>query len=826
MAKINKDFSRDRLSNYFVYESYDSHSGLFFNRGSIGFVLISNPLPGAEVSAQGEVADFIANSENLPDGSSLQTLLIGSNDVSFLLNRWEKERKGKGKIYEELAKKRCEFLTRKANDGLVKDSHLLISLTVPDTDTCRLGMERRKSSLVSTLESIGLFTKSLDDVHLISILQKIWGRDNYGAAEINPYEVLSEQILPVDFSLYEDDNLVSLKEDEAFICLEPQKRPLNWSLGLMDLFIGNENRKGEYIATDYLIHVGIHVLSNQSSQSTAAIAKREAIEKNISSGMGKFFPDLLDEAEDMRLAVSSIQAGDRMVHIHTNVILKGKKTKVEEYAKIYASIMRRNGWGFVPVKYDHLATMLSVMPMSMVEEEKSFFAKKIGGIAVALEKIGRGFKTISSESKALLSIIGEYKGNLNAPGLLLTGRRGQLKYYSQFGNGFLPHLSSGATGGDSNPNMVIAGVSGSGKSVVMQDIMLSILGIGGKVFVLDYGKSFVNLCKRLGGNYIEFNPSMPVSINPFSEVPLGDDRVSTEARSDFLASFPITLSTMAAPKDGTNDLQQTILSRALRESFELKKNKTQIDDIANWLFAQKDQVSQELGKMLFNYTSKGSYGGFFKGSAELTFNSNIVVIETDYLRNYPDLMAVIVQIMMTHINHTMAKGKTNKPSGIFIDEMKKTLKDPKTLKFIDEISRIVRKYNACTVVATQLVTDFHNLGADAMSIFEGASHKIIFKQTADTLNKMRSMALFKSYVDSDMRFKRLLSVESKKGKYGEFSIWSEGVSGDICRLRIDPFSLLLMSTDPTDKQLMKDYQASGLSISESINRILDERGQI
>jgi conjugal transfer ATP-binding protein TraC len=822
---IHADFKRERLAPHFVYESYDAETGFFFNRGSIGFVLIANPLPGAELTAQSEIAEFIANRENLPDGSSLQVLSVGSNDVRFLLNRWQSERSGNGKIFEDLASRRCQFLQEKAREeGVVKDSHLLISVTVPEMNTCIIAMERRRESLINCFKTIGLWTDSVDDIVLLSFLHKFWGNKKDVSIRVNPYESLSCQILPEDFSLYEDNDIVYLNDQEGFICLDAEDRPEEWSLGLMDLFLGNESRRGEYIGTDYLIHVGIHILKNQAMEKTALITKREAIEKNLKSGMGKWFPDLSEEARDMQCAVSSIQAGDRVIQIYNNVILKGQKTKIRNEAQSYCSMMRRNGWNFVNTRYDHLITMLSVMPMGLVEEDNSYFRKKVAGYGVMLASMGRGKKTVSSESKALLPIVGEYKGDLNAPGLLLTGRRGQLKFFSQYGNELAPHLSKGLWSALENYIICIAGVSGSGKSVCMQEIMLSTLGVGGRVFVLDYGKSFKNLCQMLGGNYIEFDPSRPISINPFSEVPMGDDKKSSEARVDFLASFPIILATMAAPKHGTTDLQQTNLTKALRVCWDNKKTETSIDDIACWLLEQENNlVANDLGRMLFNYTKKGAYGAFFSKKAELTLDASIVVIETDHLRNYPDLMAVVTQIMITHVNNTMAKGSTNKPNLLVFDEITKTLKNPLVLEFVAEIVRIVRKYMASVVVATQLLTDFHKLGAAAESIFEGASFKLIFKQNSDTLSKMRSIPMLQTYVDTDSKMRRMKSVESKKGEYGEFTIWADGINGDIARLRIDPFTLLLMSTNANDKQKIADYRASGLDLSDAINRVIEDR---
>jgi len=820
---IHADFQRERLSPHFVYESYDKESGMFFNRGSVGFVLIANPLPGADATAEDEIADFIANGDNLPNGSSIQILMIASSDINFLLNRWKNERVGD--IYCAMAERRCDFLNKKAKeDGVVKDSHLLISVTVPDLETDLLSMEQKRDSLKGTLQSIGLWTDNVDDRVLLSILHKIWGKKSVSETTVNPYASLSEQILPGDFTLYEEKDMVHLKDDECFISMDAEGRPMHWSLGLMDLFLGNEARKGEIITTDYLIHVGINILAKQTSSKGRIFAKREAVAKNIKSGLGKWFPDLVEENEDLSGAVKALQNNNRVVHIHTNVILKGSKSKVKLAAKSYSAMMRRNGWDFITTQNDHLAVMLGVMPMAIVEEEQGYLNKQLVGVGIGLADLGRGKQTVSGESKALMPIIGEYKGDLNAPGLILTGRRGQLKYFSQFGADFAPHLAN-SNGDLGNPNACIAGVAGSGKSVLMQEMMLSTLGIGGKVFVLDYGKSFKNLCQALEGNYIEFNPSNPISINPFSSVPIGNDRASVGARSDFLASFPITLATMAAPKHGTSDLQQTNLEEALRRCWDDKKQDLQIDDIANWLLTRENNiVANDLGRMLFNYTKDGAYGDFFQGKAEVTLNANIVVIETDHLRNFPDLMAVITQIMMTHINNTMAKGKTDKPSLLVFDEMTKTLENPTTLKFVAAVIRIVRKYKTSVVIATQLVTDFYDLGADAQSIFAGSDFKLIMRQKPDTLTTMRNLPLLKSYVESDERMSRMRSIKSSQGEYGEFTLWAPGINGDICQLRIDPFTLLLMSTNPTDKSLIAEKRQNGLSLTAAINDVLLERG--
>ncbi|KJV71725.1 TraC family protein [Orientia tsutsugamushi] len=390
-ASIHKDFDRERFSKHFVYESYDDETQLFFNRGSIGFVLLACPLAEASVSAQNEIAEFLKSDENLPAESSLQVLMIGSNNIEHFLSNWQSYRKGE--IFIELANKRTEFLRDQAQKvGSIKDVVLLISVTIPNLNANIDDMIRRRDALKDTFRSM----------------------------------------------------------------------------------------------------------------------------------------------------------------------------KAKQSAPAFCSMLRRSGLYFVPYKYDHVAVLLAALPMQLVEQgPKGVLGQKTSGVGVALSSLGRGIKTVSVESKVLLPIIGEWKGDLSSPGMLLAGRRGQIMYWSPFGGDLLPTLNKNAAAPNENFNLCIAGVPGSGKSVFMQELMLSVLGVGGKVFVLDYGRSFKRTCLILGGRYIEFDMKNPVSINPFSEVPEDDSAKSIEARSDFLSNFPSILATMAAPQYGTSDLQQPMLQRAV-----------------------------------------------------------------------------------------------------------------------------------------------------------------------------------------------------------------------------------------------------------------------
>ncbi|HJD59275.1 MAG TPA: conjugal transfer protein TraC, partial [Rickettsia endosymbiont of Omalisus fontisbellaquei] len=282
-AHIHKDFTRESLSKHFVYESYDEETEFFFNRGSVGFVLFGWALVGANLQAQNEIEEFLKSEENLPAGSSMQVLMIGSSRIDEFLINWQSYRRGE--IFCELAKKRVEFLRQKAiEEGTIKDIVLLISITVPSLNADLNEMDSRREALKNTFSSIGLKTENVNAEKLLTFVRIIFGWSEEEHEEINPHEILSRQVLPRDFALYEDDNLVMLNESHAFIALEAAKRPSEWRLSLMDLFLGNEMRKGEYIKSNFLIHFGLQILPNQLSARSTAITKREALGRNIAAG--------------------------------------------------------------------------------------------------------------------------------------------------------------------------------------------------------------------------------------------------------------------------------------------------------------------------------------------------------------------------------------------------------------------------------------------------------------------------------------------------------------------------------------------------------------
>ena len=409
--------------------------------------------------------------------------------------------------------------------------------------------------------------------------------------------------------------------------------------------------------------------------------------------------------------------------------------------------------------------------------------------------------TLSTVSSNLLPLQGEWQGT-KTPGMLLTGRRGQVFSWYPFDN------DAG------NYNACVVGRSGSGKSVFMQELMTSTLGLGGRVFVLDVGRSFEKTCFLLEGQFIEFSPKIPICLNPFSTIPADHE----EAAEDALAMLKSVLMLMAAPSQGVDDKGAALLEQAMLETWHRYHNASTITHMAKWLNDHSDKRANDLGQMLFPYTEQGTYGRFFNGVNTVNFQSNLVVVELEELKERKDLQAVIVQMVIISITNQMFLGDRQTPFHIVFDEAWDMLRGAQSGVFIETLARRLRKYRGSLIVGTQSVNDFFvNPGAQAA--FDNADWMCFLSQkpeSIDYLKKMDRVSL------SPQKEALLKSVKTRQGQYAEVMI--SGANGyAIGRLILDPFSSLLYSTKAEDYSAIQGLRHQGLSLGDSIDSLNHHR---
>lgn len=791
------------LSELLPYRSFDLETQLFMNRASVGFVIETLPLVGCGEDVPRQLTGLFQHA--FPMGSNLQCLLLASSRIGSSLNTWESARAGNpfngspfngtSDVLEELAKERAMYMRQLAQGQGVRTFRLILSYSEPGSLTQSVeDILALREQINTTLKGWGLPVKIWQPEDLLSGLDELLnpvGLSPLGGSENlnipwNIHDSLSHQLMsPGSRWIIEPSQMIFGENEKVMRLYTTRLLPSVWHLNAMGILIGDPFDEFLRMQGNFFLSYGVHIC-NEKMLKTQMLAKCGNVEKQAASPIAKYVPSLKKEVAEWTYVREKFEDGQRLVRTRFCVGLISDADQIAREQQTLFNLYRSQKWELALDKYLQLPSFLNCLPMTWGE-----------GAVEDSRKFQKTKTTLSHEPANLMPIQGEWQGT-SSPGMLLVGRRGQLFTWSPFDNN------------EGNYNTCVVGRSGSGKSVFMQELLTSMLGMGGRVFVLDVGRSFEKTVKLLNGTYLEFSTHSPICINPFSSIPSQD----SEAASDALAMLKPILSLMAAPKEGTRDIEDTYLEQAIQDAWVTRKNNTTITDVAKFLLKHTDPVAVSLGERLYPYTERGTYGRFFNGPANIDLSSRLVVVELEELKERKDLQSVIVQMVILQITNSIYLGDRKTPSCLILDEAWDMLRGAQSGVFIETAARRLRKYFGGLVVGTQSINDFY-ANPGALAAFDNADWMCLLSQKDESIELLKNS----KRLSMDPAMERTLrSLRTEQGKYAEIMI--KGPKGfAIGRLILDEFSKILYSTKADEFAAVQDLVAKGLSLKEAIQTI-------
>lgn len=789
-----------KICDLLPYESFDETHEIFHNKDSVGFVIETLPLVGSSEEMQKEVSNIFTML--LPEESALQVILWADPHIGDRLDQFVNVRKDAPAMLQNLMEKRIAYLKRFAFHSpqrpySLRNFRVLLAFSMKKhaSEHFTLGeLTRLKSQIITTLEMLNLPVMVWRPNDLLSTVE---GMMHMNPAHVerpkvpwHPLDKLSDQLSCAETNMEVNPKGLLIRDREMAIRTYTVRHfPTVWSLHAMGELIGDLNRDQAQIPGPFMLHYGVHV-PKQESPKAQVLTKAVYVDRQLHSPVGEYLTDIKREAEELGFVREQLGRGERIVQTHFGLTLYNSPEGIDQAEQTLLNFFTSKEWKCEPNRFLHLPMFLSSLPMMWGEERVK-----------TLLHFKKLKTTLSTEAANLLPLQGEWQGT-KTPGMLLTGRRGQVFSWYPFDNE------------EGNYNACVVGRSGSGKSVFMQELMTTTLGVGGRVFVLDVGRSFEKTCFLLEGQFIEFTAKTPICLNPFSDIPTHNEEVT----SDILAMLKSILMLMAAPNHGVDDKGAALLEQAMLEVWALHKNSATITHIAQWLNEHKDPRANDLGQMLFPYTKQGTYGRFFHGPSNVNFESQLVVVELEELKERKDLQAVIVQMVIINITNKMFLGDRQTPFHIVFDEAWDMLRGSQSGVFIETLARRLRKYRGSLVVGTQSVNDFFvNPGAQAA--FDNSDWMCLLSQKPESIEYLKKHDRLSL---SPQKEALLKSVKTRQGQYAEVMI--SGVSGyAVGRLILDPFSNLLYSTKAEDYAALKALKEQGIGMEDAINTLNHQR---
>ncbi|NNM59376.1 MAG: type IV secretion system protein TraC [Legionellales bacterium] len=789
---INAFLSQVSLASLLFYQTFDPATELYYNETNLGFVLEIAPLLGGSQETVKALNGILT--DILPDGAISQWLLWASPKIEQAISSWTQARSVRGGWYEKLAKEREAHLLKGAYSSLIKSAphsrlrnyRCFVSVNLPLGEKEEAQLLEIRDKIQSVFAVIKSHSSIMRPKQLLSLLYDMVNPSKTPYSAEKKWETsrsLAGQMVSPETKLTLTENALTLSEDYVVTTYSVEQLPEQWAQHLNAELLGSEENAHRHPLGEFYLSAVVRPLNVESAKTRALFQNHQA-EKTVKGMVAKFLPRAGKIYSDWKYATAQLDAGERLVEIAYQAMCYSPKNEVGRAESAIKEVFNAKGWKLKRDSYISLQTWLTMLPMRV---DNALFDD--------LKYFNRIRTVLSLNATNLLPIQGEWKGG-SSPGILLFGRRGQAIWVDNFANQ------------EGNYNVIVTGMSRSGKSVLLQEQAFSVASHGGRVIVFDIGRSFEKSCKQLGGQFIEFHPDSPICINPFTTI------------LDFNESISLLLplyAKMASNKRELDDIEESYLQQAIRATWQIYGNQGDADKIAKWLATHHDVRARDLSTMLDAWTNEGQYGRYVNGMCTLDFNNPYIVLELEELSGKKELQSVVLMTMMYHVTEVMYRGDRTQKIQCIIDEAWDLLDDKLGGKFIEVGYRRAAKYKGAFMSGTQTLQDYDKSDS-SRAIKANSSQVIILKQEPDIIEK----AALANLIDDTPHFKMTLkSLRTEAGQYAEMCI-KIGSSYSVARLLLDPFSSTLYSSKAEHVNSVKAFLKSGYSHEQAI-RLTSER---
>lgn len=770
---------------------------------SIGFGFLCQPLPSADDKLQKKVNGFL--NQEFPAKTTMQFSLFRSPDLNQQMYQMMGLRDGyRDELMESAINQRAEFIQSHTIDklvakckygtydlGLLHDLKLFVTVKVP--------IRHRKPSkkeiealndlrikVESSLQTVQLNPLKLTARMYVRALNTMlnWGEGaswRTDSCEWEEDKPICDQLFDYGTDLEVSKDGLRLGDYHVKV-LSAKRTPEYAFFGDAVTYIGDLTGGNSSIKEHYAVVTNIYF--PEVNKTKAQIERKRQFTVNQAYGpMLKFVPVLADKKGDFDVIHESINEGNKAIQVsYSLVIYAPNKERADAAATAARNVWRESRFEIMEDKFITLPVFINSLP----------FCTDRKGVRDLFR-----YKTMTTEqATVLLPLFGEWKGTGQFHSSLIS-RNGQL-------------MSLSLHDSNTNKNLVIAAESGSGKSFLANELIISYLSEGAQVWIIDAGKSYKDLCEVLGGDFVHFAEDSNICLNPFELI------TNWKEEEDGVVSI---VKAMASEKGLLDEFQLAGLKQIMNQLWEAKGQQMKIDDIAKACREHDEQRIRDVGQQLYAFSSEGGYGTYFSGANNVSFQNRFTVLELDELQGRKHLRQVVLLQMIFQIQQEMFLGEVGRKKIVIIDEAWDLLKEGEVSAFMEAQYRKARKYGGSIGICTQSINDLYE-NPVGRAIAENSASMYLLGQTEESVESVKES---KRLALSDGGFQVLKTVHTVLGAYSEIFVKSNAGMG-VGRLVVGDFQKLLYSTDPDDRRDIKFFSDKGFDISTAIQKVLVQRG--
>ena len=430
------------LSDWLPHRSYDSSTDIFYNAGSIGFIVEAAPMVGANERTGALWSQLL--SDTIPSGCEFQALYAQSPSVGPKITDWILPRLLAKGVFARAAEHRARWLRRGVWESLSKDApfflrqhRVFISIAAPINSSIDVHvLNTVREALLTTLDAVGMPARKVTPVEFIGLINELLSPSTDNADKPSDYNTLD----PIAPQCVRRDLETNISE-HRIICQSNRFRPTGEKVDgvpvigevipdKFDLrFFSVRNFPPRFAPwdaqlligdpfNDKLRHRGNVFISvtlmfpDQEAANSAANMKMMRKTSMLDSPSAKYLPMLAEQSQDWRLALDQIRQGQKLIQCYYCVGVLSPMGQGDANEKSVKSVFKAAQWDLHDERYLQVMSLLSMIPLTTA-----------GALSHDLKRMQR-FKTVlTSTAASILPVQGEYNGG-TVPHLLLIGRRG------------------------------------------------------------------------------------------------------------------------------------------------------------------------------------------------------------------------------------------------------------------------------------------------------------------------------------------------------------------------------------------------------------------
>ena len=373
-------------------------------------------------------------------------------------------------------------------------------------------------------------------------------------------------------------------------------------------------------------------------------------------------------------------------------------------------------------------------------------------------------------------------------GLVLKNRNGEPVLFDYFDS----NLNSW--------NSIIVGPTGTGKSYLMQALLLQLLEQGVKVFGLDVGGvgelggSYKKMIKLLKGRYIELNIDRPIPLNPFALVKTSESSELDTKKTLFLRAF-IEKLLLEREQKSISKVEQGFISKTLQNYLEHHRGPRNLKTFVDFFAQQSDPDGyvdvKLMARKMYMYTH-GEYSRFLCADEMIDIREDLVCFDLKGLETHPDLQGIIA-IIITGLLWDLMERNLAYNKVIFADELWKVLGDNSTIgHLVVELFRTSRKMGAGIFAISQSIEDIDKVSYSTPIKDNALNHFILGHKP----KQLEGLARAFGYTE------RELAIVSSLQR-GEFFLDRDGKM-TVLRADMSTYDHYLFTTDRQENNLLEE----------------------